>query len=228
MFWMVVLGSALAGATESASPDTVDGVGSLEIVGFDSRSGNVWVDAVRVPFDAATDSFQVRGLSVGAHEVRVERDRRVAYKGPLEVRADQNHRCLVEPRGREWSLDCFFERAPQAPAPSVASSRQVGAVSEGAAPVGATVTVEWLLKDPMDMCNVYVDGTRVAEFRTGDRKRVISLAPGLHTVEIRDFTEFETWHRGILTVAGSDTIRVGFGEEEPVEVYNRTGAWQSQ
>lgn len=228
MRWTALVVVALAVAAVNAWAGAAAGVarGSLAIAGFDDRSGAVWVDAVRVPYDAASGSFLARELSAGTHEVRVEKDQRVAYKGVLEVRGDQNHRCLLEARGREWALDCFFER----PAQACGVSSPAPAPAPAPAPVEASgpAVLEWVLKDPMDMCNIYVDGTRVAEFRTGDRKRTVQVAPGTHTIEIRDFTEFETWHRGTLVVGPGQTLSIGFAEEGSVEVYNQPGAWQGQ
>lgn len=92
-------------------------------------------------------------------------------------------------------------------------------------PRPAAVQVIFSLKDNFDLSNVYVDGVRVAEMRTGDRERAVMLMSGIHTVEIKDFTEFETWFRGTLSVTAGEPMRVGYGADEGIEVYNRDGAW---
>ena len=95
-----------------------------------------------------------------------------------------------------------------------------------APPKPEPVQVVFSLKDSFDMSNVYVDGKRVAEFRTGDKEKIVTLMSGTHTVEVKDFTEFETWFKGTLNVTAGEPLRVGFGEEDGVEVYNRpASAW---
>lgn len=208
------------------------GPGSLEIAGFDASEGAVFVDGTRVTFDAALDSFPVPSLTPGDHQVRVERDRRTRFSGTLEVKSGLNQRCLLEPSERDYVLNCFYAQPMLlATAGGVAvmgpsGGPALGRVSSGAAAVDSSpVAVEFILKNAMDMCNIYVDGDEVARFRTNDRRRQITLSAGLHTVEIKDFTEFETWHRGVLTVTPGEAMKIGFGEEEELEVYNRAEAW---
>ncbi len=91
------------------------------------------------------------------------------------------------------------------------------------------VQVVFSLKDTFDMSNVYVDGKRVAEFRTGDHEKTVTLMSGTHTVEIKEFTEFDTWFKGKLTVTPGEPLRFGYGEDEGVEVYNRPATvWVQQ
>lgn len=88
------------------------------------------------------------------------------------------------------------------------------------------VQVVFSLKDSFDMSNVYVDGQRVVEFRTGDTSKTVTLMSGIHTVEIKSFTEFDTWFKGTLVVTPGEPMKVGFAEDEAFEVYNRpAGAW---
>lgn len=88
------------------------------------------------------------------------------------------------------------------------------------------VSVVFLLKDGFDMSNVYVDGARVAEFRTNDKEKTVTLMTGIHTVEIKDFTEFDTWFRGTLHVSPGEPMRIGYSEDDGVELYNRPAtAW---
>ena len=241
-------------------------VGSLEVVGFDGKSGAVFVDGVRVIWDPALDSFPAIGLPAGPHDLRVEKDRRLRHQGSVQIQPNHNLRCLLEPRGESYALECFQSRPmlgagaeggssglnpgvvppnpPAGPAGGLGAGAAMSASDatvtvtlstnvpvETAPPTAPPVTdaapvnVEWILKDAMDMCNIYVDGEKVLELRTGDAKGTVVLKPGLHTVEIKSFTEFDTWHRGLLTVTGPDAMKVGFGEDEPVEVYNRPDAW---
>lgn len=207
---------------------TEGGPGSLEIAGFDSSEGAVFVDGSRISFDPALDSFPVPGLEPGDHQVRIERDRRTRFSGPLEVKSSLNHRCLLEPVDREFALNCFFSQPMLlASASGIAMAGPSGGPALGRTSVAdsSPVPVEFILKNSMDMCNVYVDGDEVARFRTNDRRKQITLSAGVHTVEIKDFTEFETWHRGVLTVTPGEVMKIGFGEQEEVEVYNRSGAW---
>ncbi|MSQ00438.1 MAG: hypothetical protein EXR71_00930 [Myxococcales bacterium] len=88
------------------------------------------------------------------------------------------------------------------------------------------VPVVFLLTDGFDMSNVYVDGSRVAEFRTNDREKPVTLMSGMHTVEIKSFTEFDTWFKGTLHVSPGEPMRIGYTEDDGVELYNRPGsAW---
>lgn len=88
------------------------------------------------------------------------------------------------------------------------------------------VQVVFSLKDSFDMSNVYVDGQRLIEFRTGDKSKTITLMSGMHTVEIKSFTEFDTWFKGTLLVTPGEAMKIGYAEDEALEVYNRpTGAW---
>lgn len=210
--------------------------GSLEIVGFDDHTGSVWVDGANVKYSASADAFVAAGLSPGAHSVRVERERSLRFNGSLEVRADQNNHCLLDSRNPNATLDCFFATpalgsvgsAPVAAPVATPAAIPVPTPAPAAPVTAGPVDVVFVLKDTMDMCNVYVDGARVADFRTGDAEKHVTLNPGTHTIEIRDFTEFETWHKGVLTVSGTDAMRVGFSEDAPVEVYNRSGAWSAK
>lgn len=114
----------------------------------------------------------------------------------------------------------------QAPLPPVAPP--VVAPAPPAPPKPEPVEVVFSLKDSFDMSNVYVDGRRVAEFRTGDQEKSVTLMSGTHTVEVKDFTEFHTWFKGTLNVTPGEPIRFGYGEDTGVEVYNRPGGVWTQ
>ncbi len=93
-------------------------------------------------------------------------------------------------------------------------------------PKAEAVQVVFLLKDGFDMSNVYVDGSRVAELRTNDKEKTVTLMSGMHTVEIKDFTEFDTWFKGTLHVSPGEPMRIGYSEDDGVELYNRpASAW---
>ena len=92
-------------------------------------------------------------------------------------------------------------------------------------PRPVAVQVVFSLKDNFDLSNVYVDGTRMVDMRTGDREKAVTLMTGTHTVEVKEFTEFETWFKGSLVVTAGEPMRVGYGHDEGLEVYNRDGAW---
>lgn len=74
--------------------------------------------------------------------------------------------------------------------------------------------------------NVRVDGD-LLELRNGS-VATATLAPGPHTVEVRDFMDNEVWAKGTLLVTGGGTIKIGIAEDRVPEVYNRTGAWSNR
>lgn len=94
-----------------------------------------------------------------------------------------------------------------------------------AAPVRtAPVEVQFLSTDG-EWANVYVDGEKVLEFRNNN-KGTVTLTPGLHTVEIRDFMENQTWAKGQVKVGAVAPLKIGFSKQGTVEVYNDPGAWR--
>ena len=78
--------------------------------------------------------------------------------------------------------------------------------------------------------NVYVDGTVIGEFRNRPQSLTVSIDPGAHRVEIKDFMNTETWVLGTLTVPRSfdGTLKLGFGKGRALEVYNAPGAWVAE
>lgn len=157
-----------------------------------------------------------QAIPAGARMVRLKVDGATRYEGTIDVLPEMSTVCLLSAvlrcelqSGGVSSAEPAKPPAPEPPKPPVSTE---------------PVTVTFVLKDSFDLSNVYVDGKRVAEFRTNDKEKSVTLSPGVHTVEFREFTEFETWAKGTLLVTPGDPIRVGF-DEESVEVYNRQGAW---
>ena len=250
--------------------------GSLEIVG--PREAALWVDGQMVPWRADTGSFIATDVALGSHQVRFERDGKVAYVGSVGVLPSTNHRCSINWRWTAFAyaatchhtLPAFAalsqpvarasgssnsRRAP----PPVARTAPAPVQAQTAAPqqptviINATVpnhgawtgsgsfqttttktgfdsnapgTLNIVLTDSMDMSNVYVDGRMVHEFRMSNDTTSLSLSPGLHTLEIKDFTEFDVWHRGQIRIDPGTTARVGFSQER-FEVYGDRSAWRS-
>jgi hypothetical protein len=94
------------------------------------------------------------------------------------------------------------------------------------APVTAQRSVELLRQDDT-WANVFVDGELVAEFRVGDQKQTITLAPGPHRLEVRDFMNGTTWASGTLEVrASADPLKVGFAKGRRPVVYNDPKAFR--
>lgn len=187
-----------------------------------------WATDLSAELDGRPMQDPTRGgvLEAGTHTLRVRVGGAVRFDGLLDVVPGQTTRCAVgntlycelgpmsvsvNDHGH-WDRDHdghegHGEQAPPPPPPST-----------------DPVQVTFVLKDAFDMSNVYVDGRKVAEFRTNDKEKSVSLTPGVHTVEIKSFTEFDTWAKGTLTVTPGEAIRIGF-DEKTVEVYNRKGAW---
>lgn len=157
-----------------------------------------------------------QAVPAGARMLRLRVDGATRFEGTIDVLPGMSTVCLLSAAlrcelqsGGVTSAEPAKPPAPEPPKPPVSTE---------------PVTVTFVLKDSFDLSNVYVDGKRVAEFRTNDKEKSVTLSPGVHTIEIREFTEFETWAKGTLLVTPGDPIRVGF-DEESVEVYNRQGAW---
>jgi len=184
-----------------------------------------WGSDLSAELDGRSVQAPARGgvLDAGTHTLRVRVGGAVRFDGLLDVVPGQTTRCVV---GN--TLTC--ELGPMSVASTDRAQREQqggeGQATPAPVPTPSTdpVQVTFVLKDAFDMSNVYVDGRKVAEFRTNDRERSVSLTPGVHTVEIKSFTEFDTWAKGTLTVTPGEAIRVGF-DEKTVEVYNRKGAW---
>lgn len=173
-----------------------------------------WGPEPVIELNGARDPSAARGgrlLPAGAHALSVKVGGESRFSGYVDVLPGRSTRCVVlsELHCELGPLARASEPAAQAPAPAAEPT---------------PVSVVFVLKDGFDMSNVYVDGRKVLEFRTNDKEKAITLSSGVHTVEIRSFTEFDTWARGTLTVTPGEPIRVGF-DEQSVEVYNRPGAW---
>ncbi len=187
------------------------GKGSLEVHSLPGSGA-----APVVELDGQRVSAPPRGLatSAGAHTLVVRDGASVRFQGTVDVLPGQATRCVVG-----VSLGCELGALESVARPSEGQPAPTQAPAST-----APVTVTFVLKDSFDLSNVYVDGKLVAEFRTNDKEKSTTLAPGVHTVEIKNFTEFETWARGTLVVTPGEPMRVGF-DQQSVDVYNRTGAW---
>lgn len=92
---------------------------------------------------------------------------------------------------------------------------------EPASPVRVELT-------PIDgtWANVRIDGRLVAELRGFDKTVSLTLPPGIHTIEVRDFMDDDVWSRGQLIVGGTPTLRIGIDEDAAPMVYNDPGAFR--
>jgi hypothetical protein len=185
-----------------------------------------WATDLSVELDGRPMQDPARGgvLDAGTHALRVRIGGALRFDGLLDVVPGQITRCAV-------GNTLYCELGPMSATsddPGQREQRDHDPRAEGSAPPPPPSTdpvqVTFVLKDAFDLSNVYVDGRKVAEFRTNDKERSVTLVPGVHTVEIKSFTEFDTWAKGTLTVTPGEAIRVGF-DEKTVEVYNRKGAW---
>lgn len=209
---LVLRGAAL---DRMVSARATAGEGRLLVVAPLSSTGQLQVelDGKAWPAGAARSAQPV---PAGARMLRLRVDGATRFEGTIDVLPGMSTVCLLSAAlrcelqsGGVTSAEPAKPPAPEPPKPPLSTE---------------PVTVTFVLKDSFDLSNVYVDGKRVAEFRTNDKEKSVTLSPGVHTIEIREFTEFETWAKGTLLVTPGDPIRVGF-DEESVEVYNRQGAW---
>lgn len=159
-----------------------------------------------------------RRLGAGVHTLTVRAGGVTRFNGTIDVLPGRTTRCVVGD-----TLHCELGNMSATSASKPATDGTTTTTPSTPAST-APVSVVFVLKDGFDLSNVYVDGKKIAEFRTNDKEKSTTLSPGVHTVEIKSFTEFDTWARGTLTVTPGEPIRVGF-DEESVEVYNRANAW---
>lgn len=175
-------------------------------------------------------------------EARTTSDRPIAN---LEIMTPDGIEVLVEWRGRNFAVTGIrpvgTDRASSARVQAGGVVVQIAgmpglsvSVDGGAAPPApaappasmAPVVVE-LLPRNTEWSNVWIDGEKVAEFRVGDTKKSVTLSPGPHRVEVRDFMEDETWLAGTLYVSGPGPMKFGFAESG-AEVFNNPGAWTTR
>lgn len=76
-------------AQEPAPPAT--GSVAVPITALASR---VWVDGQALAYLGAHDAFVAVGLAPGPHVLRVEKDGKLRFEGPLQVSAAVHHRCV--------------------------------------------------------------------------------------------------------------------------------------
>lgn len=77
-----------------------------------------------------------------------------------------------------------------------------------------------------EWADVLVDGKVVAEFRNQDEKTV-TITPGLHTIEVREFMEDSPYARGRLDTGCGARVTLGIAEGQPVTAYDTDG-WMPQ
>lgn len=208
----------LVSATQSAG-----GQGDLTI------RGNADVHRVALDGRALTSSTRAWNATVpaGAHALKVSDATGVLFDGWIDVRKDLNTDCQLV-YGRVAACEVAPRPVREVPPPTRVPPPDPHRTPPAPPPPGATgpVKVTFVRRDMMDMCNIYVDGRKIAEFRAGmESEASVDLGLGVHTIEIKDFTEFDLWTRGRLTVTAGDEIRLGFDDEDGIEVYNRTNAW---
>ncbi len=75
---------------------------------------------------------------------------------------------------------------------------------------------------------VYLDGKKVGTFNglEGQSIKVKKVAPGEHTLTIKDFMEEDVWTTGRLYMDPGFTLKMGVDEGAGVEAFNNAGAWQ--
>lgn len=168
-------------------------------------------------------------------EARTSSDRPITS---LDVVVPDGFEVVVEYRDRHFGVTGIAAVAPRAAPPVAAPPVRTGPVvvavlppaalppiATGPAPAAlGPVPVEFRSVDG-EWADLYVDGEKRAEYRVNSPAVVLSLTPGAHKVEIRDFMGSETWDTGHLMVVGGGTMKVGFGKKSGVEVYTAPQAW---
>ncbi len=225
------------------------------VLGLTTTSSTVLrVDGETVPFvDGDVAWLELSGDRLHVIEARTSSDRPL---GTIEVKTPDGMEVQVEWRGKSFAVTNIRAARADAPvarttAPPAAPNGPGTVVLNIGVPGMSTtmsvtdptgyppppppatrtvvstapVVVELL---PMDSewCNVWIDGERVAEFRNSTGKKSVTLTPGPHKVEVKDFMENETWLSGTLTVTGPGPMKLGF-KQGVAEVYNAPGAWRA-
>lgn len=73
-----------------------------------------------------------------------------------------------------------------------------------------------------EWADVVVNGKVVAEFRNDDEMRV-TVKPGTHTIEIREFMEDSPYTKAQINTNRKSEIVIGIAEGRPIECYNHKG-----
>jgi len=90
-------------------PDAAsDEPGSLSVSELSPLTGAVWVDGEALKYGAGSRAFVAPGLSPGQHTVRIENNGRPYHDGPMEIRGDQNTRCVLVYEGLTWAPSCHY------------------------------------------------------------------------------------------------------------------------
>lgn len=100
--------------------------GTVQITGLRAEGVAVWVDGAPVP--AGPAGFVADGVAVGAHDVRVVRDTRTIFAGPMRVYPELVRRCVPT----QERLECVHVEtlAPVAAVPEITSAPARVAVPE--------------------------------------------------------------------------------------------------
>lgn len=197
--------------------------------------GSLRVDGEMIPMiDAGPAWLELSGNELHVIEARTTSDRPIAK---LEVATPDGYEITVEWRGFNFAVTGVRTARPETIARAHSSSNGTIILQFGTSPAGrgadalpaplpiatAPVAVEFLPKDT-EWANLWVDGEKVAEFRVGATRQVVTLGPGTHKVEVHDFMEDEVLQSGTLIVSGPGPMKVGVGGTG-VEVYTDPTAW---
>lgn len=190
----------------------------------------VLVDGEMVPLLAADRAW----LQLGGDRLHVVEAQTTAGRplGTLELVVPDGLEVEVEWRGRSWAVTRIAPGRAPPPPDRVALPNQPAAIivvqaptAAAAAPAPAAPVVVELVRTGTDWMNVYVDGEKVAEFRNTETRKQLTLPPGPHRLEIKDFMEDEVKAVGTLTVTGPGPMKVGFDGKGRVDPYTHPGAW---
>lgn len=197
----------------------------------------VWLDGLVVPYVPGTLTAVAADVPSGPHLLVLgDAAGRVLYGAEIVLPENADARVRWA-RGRFVLVETVALPVPPALVVDATSRVRAGRLPPATlpappAPLPAPVedlpsVVEFRSVDG-EWANVRVDGELVAELRNGDEARAVTLEPGPHTVEVRNFMDDEVWATGSLLVSGGGTIKIGIAEERAPEVYNRTGAWRAK
>ena len=177
---------------------------------------NIYVDGARVGEVRSFDLEVQLDLRPGIHKVELKdfMDRKTYDSGWLTVPRSATLDLAVSKRGGMQVLQdprLLTERPPEATACRAdKGSHQVTLVMRN-------IDSAW--------ANVRVDGRLVAELRGASDLERVSLSPGIHQVEVRDFMDRELWSSGRLVVGCTSLLEMGIGEDRAPIVYNDPNAW---
>lgn len=203
----------------------------------------VIIDGQMMEYEEGTTRVVLRGASPGRHVVEIRNmvGKKVG-EGMVELPARGDAVARVMWAGGVFSVVDVVSLEPEAPPSTAPASTTTTTITTGfpVFPLGATIVVtETTTPAPpavpaartvtfrsvdQEWGSVYVDGKRVWEIRVGEPEKTLTLATGVHTVEVKDFMESATWTRCRLNVSGATDLVIGVQKESALEVYNDPGA----